>query len=138
MPTDEALLAEACGHLSPGETLLWHDRPIAKACLRPTIPLLVLAIVAAFILSMMAATGAHDPRENAWGPFRLLWPAACIVVLIAQAARWNAAKRTLYVITDRRTLVIRSGWCAKRTSLLRPNDWTLDLLPYAPGFGRYG
>lgn len=91
----EALFAEARAHLEPGETLRWAERPSPKRAQRRAWPLLLFGAV--FALVAITALGWIG-----------LIPAAFGALLAYQPYRMQRrAKRTLYLLTDRRAIVVR-------------------------------
>jgi hypothetical protein len=93
--------------LDPDETVVWTGRPIAKQLLRRALPRTLFAVPwTAFAIFWMSQAMKASALFALWGvPF-------VVVGAGMLAAPWTAhrrARRTAYVLTDRRALVVESA-----------------------------
>ena len=117
--SDPSLLPEPVralvqAEIQPGESLRWVEQPIPARLARASWPLVLFAIPwTAFALFWM--WGAAQGSAHAPGPFRLFplfgLPFVLVGLGMLTSPVWvlRAAKSTVYVVSDRRALVIRAG-----------------------------
>lgn len=113
-PNQRALIE---GELQPGETIAWTGRPKPRAFTLQTIPLFLFAIpwtgFAIFWVAMaLRATGKHGGSGP--GLFFPLFGVPFVLVGIGMLSSplWmkRLARRTIYLITDRRAIVFQRGF----------------------------
>ncbi len=102
--------------LASGERVTWVEQPIAGRLARSALPVLLFAIPwTLFALFWMAGAAATTSRANG-GPERLFplfgLPFVLVGLAMLSSPYWAArsAKRTAYVLTDRRAIIFQSGW----------------------------
>jgi hypothetical protein len=112
LPQSLRALVEA--ELEPGEGLRWVEQPLSARAARMALPAVLFAIpwtgFALFWIWAAARGSAHTS-----GPFQLFplfgVPFVGVGLGMFSSPFWaaRAARRTVYVVTDRRALVIREG-----------------------------
>ena len=119
-PNDPTLLPEPVrasveAELAPGEGIRWVAQPIPARMARASLPMVLFAIPwTAFALFWM--WGAAQGSSDAPGPFQFFplfgLPFVLIGLGLFTSPFWllRSARRTVYVVTDRRAIVICGGW----------------------------
>lgn len=110
-----SLRAQVEAELEPGEGLRWVEQPLAGRAARMALPAVVFAIPwTGFALFWIWAASRGSAHIS--GPFQLFplfgLPFVLIGLGLFSSPFWavRAAQRTVYVVTDRRALVIRGGF----------------------------
>ncbi len=99
-----------------GERIIWLDQPIPKRMARTTTPIVVFGIpwTAFAIFWIAGASGFKLPDfSHATGLFPLFGlPFVLIGFGMLSSPFWarRAARRSIYVLTDRRAIVIQGSW----------------------------
>jgi hypothetical protein len=99
-----------------GERIMWLDQPIPGRIARATIPIVLFAIpwTAFAIFWIAGASGFKRPDfSHGFGFFPLFGiPFLLVGVGMLSSPFWarRAARRCIYVLTDRRAIIIRGSW----------------------------
>jgi hypothetical protein len=104
--------------LDPGETILWFGQPRPFGMLLVSLPIMLFAIpwTGFSIFWICAASGFKVPNFSKVGPqmfFPLFGiPFVLIGFLMLLSPLWisRAAKKTGYVITNKRAIIFQGGW----------------------------
>jgi hypothetical protein len=110
----EPVRASVEAELEPGEGIRWLDQPIPGRMVRAAWPIVLFAIPwTAFALFWMAMAAQGTARASGVASLFPLFglPFVLIGVSLLATPLWvmRSAKRTVYVVTDRRAIVIRGG-----------------------------
>ncbi len=120
--TEESLLPIILPELLDNEVVLWAERPISSHFIKPTIPLMVFGLVFAsfsgtmlvYLLTRKITKWVTEEGEPT-APLRgfLIIPTVFFLIGLGMSSaplweRWRALK-TVYVMTDKRILIIRSA-----------------------------
>ena len=106
--------------LEPDEEVVWLGRPETMAFVSrslgnflPGIPILAFAVVVLYL----STANARDARTGAPTPgnwFVLVWCTAVALIgvrcLLSPLFAWRLARRSLYVVSDRRAILIEALW----------------------------
>lgn len=113
LPAPLRALVEA--ELASGERVTWAEQPIPGRLARSALPIMLFAIpwtlfALFWIGGAWAATSRGGGADQLFPLFGL--PFVLVGVAMLSSPYWAArsAKRTAYVLTDRRAIVMRSEW----------------------------
>lgn len=102
--------------LESGETISWVGQPSGGRFCLQSLPILLFAIpwTAFALFWMIAAAGFRIPNFQQGGDFFPLFgvPFVLIGLTMLSTPYWSArrARRTVYVVTDRRAIIFDGGW----------------------------
>ncbi|WP_437205245.1 hypothetical protein [Planctomicrobium sp. SH664] len=126
LPEKQRRLVEE--ELSPGEKVVWIGQPLAARQMLRTIPVVLFSIpfTGFAMFWMFAAAGFRFPRLQRPEDFFALFgiPFLCIGLGMMSAPYWQLlrTRRTVYVVTDRRAMII-SGIRTTRISSFLPHQF---------------
>ncbi len=109
--------------MQPGERITWMEQPIPSRMARKTLPIVLFAIPwTAFAVFWMAAAGwgtaKAEDGHGLFGIFPLFGvPFVLIGIGMLLSPLWarRNARRSAYVITDRRAILFTAGWSGSVT-----------------------
>jgi hypothetical protein len=112
------LRAQVESELEPGETIAWIDQPIPGRLARRTLPIMLFAIPwtgFAIFWTTMAAWGTHSAQQGVgiFSCFPLFGVPFILVgfgMLSSPYWAYRRARRTVYVLTERRAIIFAAGW----------------------------
>jgi hypothetical protein len=141
LPPD--LQAMIVGEIDPGERVVWSGQPIASRLARKSIPIVLFGIPwTAFAIFWVAMASLGAGKANAPGPFFLFplfgVPFILIGVGMLTSPFWmrRSARRTAYVLTDRRAIVFQGGLRSIAVRSFEPESLTdLERRQFADGSG---
>jgi hypothetical protein len=121
----DALRAAVEGELREGEHVTWIDQPIASRFLWTALPTLIFAVPwTAFSLfwtwSAYAMTRGRGAAGLAFAAFGLPFVLAGLGMFTSPYWIRRAAQRTLYVLTDRRAIILVPTWRGIRERSFEP------------------
>jgi hypothetical protein len=104
--------------LQHGERVTWVEQPIPRRVARKALPLLIFAIPwTAFAVFWMCAAAWMSFKAEAKSGFAYAFPLFGLPFVLIGAALLSTplwlrrmARRTVYVLTDRRAMVLAAGW----------------------------
>jgi hypothetical protein len=118
LPDELATLVDR--ELDSTEHVEWIDQPIPARLARTTLPTVLFGIpwtTFAIFWTVMAGWGTWRKGNSGWFWLFPLWGVPFILIGLGMLSSpfwaFRRAKRTAYVLTDRRALVINVGWRAK-------------------------
>lgn len=130
----------AAGILADDERVVWSGKPIPKRHLFPTgmdiysfvFGIIWVAFIASFIMPMFIADFFPMEKPNGWlfTPFNIvlaLFVGVGLFMLLLPLYRYWLAKRTFFLITNRRALIIADGVRRKINGFSNLSDVYTDL-----------
>lgn len=113
----ESLRALVESELESGERVTWVEQPIPGRLMRAALPIVLFAVPwTAFSVFWIAGASAATARSADAGVFRAFplfgLPFVLLGLGMLASPFWvrRSAKRTAYVLTDRRAIVLSGGW----------------------------
>jgi len=103
--------------LQPAERIIWMEQPMPGRYARSMWPIVLFGVPwTAFAVFWTVGAGIGTMRSNAPGIFSVFplfgLPFVLIGIGMLSSPWWarRSARRSVYVITDRRAIIFRSGW----------------------------
>jgi hypothetical protein len=112
----DALRALVESELRTNERVTWIEQPIPGRAARAVLPILCFAVpwtaFSVFWMAMASGIGRHstDPFQLGFAAFGLPFVAVGIGMLSSPWWAMQMARRTLYVLTDARAIILAGGW----------------------------